>query len=168
MTGWKASPGLLHHHPKPPDHQRWRILLPLSREVTVHEHASIWRFLNDVLDGSLTVRLTIATGFYTCLLTWYEADNLFVAHDGATLDVDTILESNPAKYRNQWYRYHNLKTAPDGTPIITDRMVETFHRSPKGGRYFAIFAVQPAVSTNGWELSAIRPSYCRSAGRGQA
>ena len=139
-----------------PDHQRWRILLRLSREVTVHEHASIWRFLNDVLDDELDPQTHNCNRILYVPARWYEADNVFVSYDGLSLDVDTILESNPAEMPEPIQIVdRNLKTAPDGTPIITDRMVETFRISPKGGRYFHLLcSAAKRFRANGWELSA--------------
>jgi hypothetical protein len=76
---------------------RWRVLMPLSREMSVDEFAGVWKALNDLLDGEVDCQTKNCNRLHYLPATWVGGNNEYHVQSGETLDVDQLLQICPAE-----------------------------------------------------------------------
>ncbi len=141
-----------------PQHQRWRIIIRLDRELTVEEHGAIWNFLNDLFDGQLDSQTKNVNRILYVPALWTDADNIFEAYDGDPISVDTILEHYEPVEIATYQPIVSLLgdvIVPDGTEIITSGMIQSFAAASPGGRFWKLLCAAAArYRRQGWALPA--------------
>jgi hypothetical protein len=140
---------------------RWRVLMPLSREMSVAEFAGVWKALNSLLDGEIDIKTRNVNRLHYLPATWQGGNNEYHSQHGAILNVDELLTVCPPEEPN----YTDLNTkvlatdrvsAPDGIEIITGQMIDKHVINGKiGGRFFKLLcAAATRCKANGWMLTA--------------
>ncbi len=143
--------------------RRWRVLTPLSREMTTAEFAGVWRAWNVLLNGEVDTKTRNLNRLHYLPATWYDADGVFGnneyhVQDGQFMDVDELLMICPPKeptYYTEVYQTDGVQR-PDGTEIITEAMIQKhMTRGQVGGRFFKLLCAAATMhKANGWELSS--------------
>ncbi len=124
--------------------RRWRVILPLSREMTTAEFAGVWKAWNVLLDGEVDASTKNLNRLHYLPSTWYDEDGVFGnneyhVQDGQVMDVDDLLMICPPEdptYYTEVYQTDGVQR-PDGTDIITEAMIQKHMTQGKvGGRFF--------------------------------
>ena len=143
--------------------RRWRVMLPLSREMTTGEFAGVWKAWNVLLDGEVDASTKSLNRLHYLPSTWYDEDGVFGnneyhVQDGRVMDVDDLLMICPPEdptYYTEVYQTDGVQR-PDGTDIITEAMIQKHMTQGKvGGRFFRLLCAAATMhKANRWELSA--------------
>lgn len=141
-----------------PEHQRWRVIVALTRSMTVDEHASAWRAINMIMDDAVDLKTRNANRLSYVPARWVGADNLFIADDGGALDVDELIAIAPPVVEPEMV-YDVGSCVIEGVQargdLITRRMIADYATKPKGGRLYDMMCSAAARSRrNGWALEA--------------
>ena len=140
-----------------PDHQKWRIVVQSTREMSCEEYGALWQFVDEALDHALDHRTHNANRILFTPAKWYGgADNIFWVADGEPLSVDDVLAAGFAPVAVETYppiEGIDGRQRPDGRTIITENMEQKFATSSPGGRFWTLLC-QSAVwhAENEWEL----------------
>jgi hypothetical protein len=140
--------------------RRWRVLLPVSREMTPAEYAGVWSVLNNLLDGVVDIKTRNLNRLHYLPATWIGGNNEYHVQDGATLDVDELLAICPPEEQDHMscgeIFHADGVSAPDGTEILTQSIIDRHVIQGKvGGRFFKLLcAAATRYKANGWALSA--------------
>jgi hypothetical protein len=143
---------------------RWRVLLRLSREMTVSEFAGVWQAINMLLDGEVDFRTRNANRLHYLPATWKGGNpNIFHVSTSTTrVNVDELLECSPPveptfyPERQEDRPITGLIYAPEDNGIISQAMIDRYMRSGlPSGRFFRLLcAAATRYRTEGWILSA--------------
>ena len=144
-----------------PCEQKWRLAIQLSRESSVAEHFSVWKFFASKFPAVVDTRVHNANRIFYLPAAWTgDADNVFFASDcGNPADVDSILAmvAHTSEPAHVVPFDHNaiLKEAPDGTALITSHMIALTQSAPPGGRLWRMLTqAAKRYRINGWDLTA--------------
>jgi hypothetical protein len=142
--------------------RRWRVLTPLSREMTTAEFAGVWKAWNVLLHGEVDASTKNLNRLHYLPATWHDEDGVFGnneyhVQDGQIMDVDELLLICPSEeptYYTEVYQTDGVQR-PDGTDIITEQMIQKHMTQGKtGGRFFRLLCAAATMhKANGWELS---------------
>jgi hypothetical protein len=143
--------------------RRWRVVTPLSREMTTAEFAGVWKAWNVLLDGEVDASTKNLNRLHYLPSTWYDehgvfGNNEYHVQDGRVMDVDDLLMICPPEeplFYPEVYQTDGVKR-PDGTDIITEAMIgRHMFNGQAGGRFMKLLCAAATMhKANGWALSA--------------
>ena len=143
--------------------RRWRVLTPLSREMTTAEFAGVWKAWNELLHGEVDANTKNLNRLHYLPATWHDEDgilgnNEYHVQDGQVMDVDELLMICPPEdpvFYTQVFQTDGIKR-PDGKPIITEAMIRKHmvYGKPSGRFWKLLCAAATMHKANDWELSS--------------
>jgi hypothetical protein len=143
--------------------RRWRVITPLSREMTTAEFAGVWKAWNVLLDGEVDANTKNLNRLHYLPSTWHDehgvfGNNAYHVQDGRVMDVDDLLMICPPEeptYYTEVYQTDGVKR-PDRTDIITEAMIgRHMVNGQAGGRFMKLLCAAATMhKANGWALSA--------------
>lgn len=137
-------------------HPRWRVIVALDRTYSVAEHARIWKWFCQLLDGQMDQSTKDASRISYFPAEYHGAWNQFHVFDGDQMEIDLILQEMPEELPAVVpVTRQAMNSAPGQTEIIQPWMYEKEIGQPTGGRMWRVLCRATArFKRNGWTMSA--------------
>jgi hypothetical protein len=125
--------------------------------MTVEEHGAVWRAINMGMDDAIDLKTKNCNRLSYVPARWTGADNLFLVHAGAPLNVDDLIALAPPA--PEAVMQFDSDTIIEGVEargdLITRKMIADYATKPRGGRLYDMMCKDAArCKWLGWALEA--------------